>query len=107
LLGETDENHKPQDARSVSRDLNPRPPEYEAGVASTASRPSAHIPNLYPSSEDIICTCSFGLKLWWWSWQHDCSKQRPATTGVTEKLRISADKCAWTRSYRNNQWVIL
>jgi hypothetical protein len=47
LHGETDENHKPQDGRSVSQDLNPRPPEYEAGVASTASRPSDDIPNLY------------------------------------------------------------
>jgi hypothetical protein len=40
LPGSTEEHHKPlsQDSQSLGRDLNQRPPEYEAGMVITRSR---------------------------------------------------------------------
>jgi K+-transporting ATPase c subunit len=43
FLGRTKRNHeKHQDGRSQGRDLNPGPPEYEAGVLTTRPRHSAY-----------------------------------------------------------------
>jgi hypothetical protein len=37
MLGLTEENHEnPHGSRSLSRDLNPKPPEYEAGLNHSA-----------------------------------------------------------------------